>query len=201
MTRSAIVRQHRDIGVIAAPLLLLSAITGALMVFPALSAALTAPWAGDGETHAPALPSDVPAPGAGTDWRRIMANAAAAFPEAAPRRLMLPSRPGGPLTLRMKQPFEWTSNGRTYVWLDPASGTVLATQDPAAGDTAAAIVEKIYPIHAAKVGGVLWKLALTFSGLTLVLLGTLATWSFWFRKPGRRGVRQTTRDLVFHPAE
>jgi len=179
MTRSAIVRQHRDIGVIAAPLLLLSAVTGALMIFPTLSAALTAPWAGGG-SEAPVLPTDVPTPSADTDWPRIMANAYAAFPEAAPRRLMLPSQPGAPVVLRMKQPFEWTPNGRTYVLFDPASGEVLATQDPATGDTASAIVEKFYPLHAAKVGGFLWKLALTFSGLTLVLLGTLATWSFWF---------------------
>lgn len=200
MTRSAIVRQHRDIGVVAAPLLLLSATTGVLMVFPALSAVLTAPWAGGG-AEAPALPSDIPAPDTRTDWRRVMINAAAAFPEAAPRRLMLPSSPGEPLALRMKQPFEWTPNGRTYVWLDPATGRVLATQDPAAGDAASAIIEKLYPIHAAKVGGVPWKLALTFSGLALVLLGTLATWSFWFRKAGRPGKAQPTQELAIHPAE
>jgi uncharacterized iron-regulated membrane protein len=200
MTRSAIVRHHRDIGVIAAPLLLLSATTGVLMVFPALATALTAPWAGGG-AEAPALPSDIPAPDARTDWRRVMIAAGAAFPEAAPRRLMLPSHPGEPLALRMKQPFEWTPNGRTYVWLDPATGTVLATRGPAAGDAASAIIEKFYPIHAAKVGGVQWKLALTFSGLALVLLGTLATWSFWFRKDGRPARRHATRDWAAHPAE
>jgi uncharacterized iron-regulated membrane protein len=188
MTRSAIVRQHRDIGVIAAPLLLLSATTGVLMIFPTLSTSLTAPWAG-GESETPAMPSDISPPDARTDWRRVMINAEAVFPDAAPRRLMLPARPGEPPALRMKQPFEWTPNGRTYVWFDPANGQVLATQDPAAGDTASAIVEKFYPIHAAKVGGVLWKLALTFSGLALVLLGTFATWSFWFRKAGRPEVR------------
>jgi uncharacterized iron-regulated membrane protein len=191
MTRSAIVRQHRDIGTIAAPLLLLSAATGAMMIFPALSAAVTAPWAG--ESNAPVLPADVPAPASDTDWRQLMSSAQAAFPEASPRRLTLPSKPGDPVTLRMRQPFEWTPNGRTYVWLDPANGRALATQDPAAGDIASRIIEKLYPIHAAKVGGFLWKLALTFAGLTLVLLGALATWSFWFKKPQKvvaRPVRQ-----------
>jgi uncharacterized iron-regulated membrane protein len=200
MTRGAIIRQHRDIGVVAAPLLLLSATTGVLMIFPALSAALTVPWAGGG-SEAPNLPSDIAAPVASTDWRRVMSGAEAAFPKAAPRRLVLPARPGEPLVLRMKQPFEWTPNGRTYVWLDPMHGRVLAVRNPAAADTASAINEKLYPIQAAKVGGMLWKLALTFSGLALVLLGTLATWSFWFRNPVRSGVRHAMRQVVTHPAE
>jgi uncharacterized iron-regulated membrane protein len=117
-----------------------------------------------------------------------MANAKGAFPDAAPRRMMLPTESGAPLALRLKQPFEWTPNGRTYVWFDPASGEVVATDDPASADTASAIAEKYYPIHSGKVGGMLWQLVLTFGGLALTLLGTLATWSFWFRrKSGRAG--------------
>jgi len=189
MTRSAIVRQHRDIGVIASPILLMSAFTGAMMCFPALSAALLSPWAGLAK-EAPALPADLAAPSTDTDWRAAMVNAQAAFPEAAPRRLMLPAAPGAPLALRLRQDFEWTPNGRTYVWLDPATADVVATDDPATGDTAAAITEKFYPIHAGKVGGFLWHLVLTFSGLTLVLLGTLATWSFWFAGSPRPQARR-----------
>jgi uncharacterized iron-regulated membrane protein len=197
MTRSAIVRQHRDIGAVAAPLLILSAATGAMMIFPAISTVLTAPWASPGKSS-PDLPTDLAPAGPEADWATLMTNAQAAFPGAAPRRLMFPAKPGAPLTLRLRQPFEWTPNGRTYVWLDPASGAVLATDDPASGDMASAIAEKYYPLHAGKVGGLLWQLALTFAGLALVLLGTLATWSFWFRRP-----RPATpsRAVVMQPAE
>ena len=138
LTRSAIVRQHRDIGAVASPLLIMAAFTGAMMVFPALSAALLSPWAGPAK-EAPALPDDLAATGAGTDWRAVMMAAQAAFPEAAPRRLMLPAEPGAPLALRLRQDFEWTPNGRTYVWLDPATAEVLATDDPATSDTASRI--------------------------------------------------------------
>lgn len=184
MTRPAIVWHHRDLGAVASPLLLMAALTGALMIFPSLSAALLSPWA-DPVKAAPEPPAAAGTLSERTDWRAVMVNAQAAFPDAAPRRLMLPAEPGKPLTLRLRQDFEWTPNGRTYVYLDPASGAVLGTDDPAAGDTAAAISEKFYPVHAGKVGGWLWRLALTFSGLTLVLLGTLATWSFWFGAPAR----------------
>jgi len=44
--------------------------------------------------------------------------------------------------------------------------------------------------HAAKVGGFGWEIAMTLSGLALTLLGSLAVWSFWFRRnrpmPARR---------------
>lgn len=199
MSRPAIVRQHRDIGAVASPLLLLAAFTGSMMIFPAISTALTVPWAGP-EKAAPALPTNLAAHGAQTDWRGVMANAQAAFPDALPRRLMLPAETGAPLALRMKQPFEWTPNGRTYVWLDPATAEVLATDDPASSDSASAFEEKYYPVHAGKVGGFLWRLVLTFGGLTLVLLGTLATWSFWFRRNEGRPVPRPLPALA-EPAE
>src|SRR5688500_3172156 len=199
-TRSAIVRQHRDLGVIASPLLLMAALTGSLMVFPGLSASLLSPWAGPAKA-APTLAANFAPHGPQTDWRRLMANGQAAFPAAAPRRLMLPAEPGAPLALRMKQDFEWTPNGRTYVWLDPANAQVVGTDDPSAGDPAAAITEKLYPVHAGKVGGLVWHLALTFSGLALVLLGTRATWSFWFARSARPQPRPVAAEALAEPAE
>lgn len=200
MTRSAIVRQHRDIGVVASPLLIIAALTGSFMIFPALSDALLAPWAKAAD-EAPAPPAATGSVGPDTDWEAVMANAQAAFHEALPRRLALPKEPGAPLALRMKQASEWTPNGRTYVYLDPVTAEVLAADDPARSDIASAIAEKYYPVHAGKVGGVLWQLMLTFSGLTLVLLGTLATWSFWFAKPAGPGMRPQRRAAAIEPAE
>lgn len=51
-------------------------------------------------------------------------------------------------------------------------------------DLASAVTEKFYPVHAAKVGGLAWRLLMTAGGLALVLLGFLATWSFWARRAG-----------------
>jgi uncharacterized iron-regulated membrane protein len=182
MTRSSIVRQHRDLGVVASPLLTLTAITGSFMVFPPLSDALLTPWADPAEV-APVPPTSAGAVSPRTDWRALMARANAAFPDALPRRLMLPKEAGAPAILRLRQPSEWTPNGRTYVQVDPATSRIIATDDPAEADTASGIAEKYYPVHSGKVGGLLWRLALTFGGLALTLLGTLATWSFWFRRP------------------
>lgn len=181
MSRSAIVRQHRDLGVVASPLLLVTAFTGTLMIFQPMSDALLAPWAGTGETaEPPVIP--VRAGPVEPDYAALMAAGEAAFPEARPRRLQISAEPGKPMILRLRQASEWTPNGRSYVYLDPAGSRVVGIEDPRMGSAQAAIEEKFYPVHSAKVGGVLWRLLLTFGGLTLVLLGTLATWSFWFRK-------------------
>ncbi len=184
LTKSAVIRQHRDLGAVASPLLLMAAFTGTMMIFPEVSKWILAPFAE--EEAAAAVPTGVPRPGSDTDWPGLLMMAQRAFPDAAPRRIMMPNEPGAPVVLRMKQDFEWTPNGRTYVYLDPVSENVLSTVDPANGDTASAIAEKYYPVHAGKVGGFFWKVLLTFGGFALSILGLLATWSFWFAGNNKR---------------
>ena len=183
MTRSAIVRHHRDLGIVALPMLLLSAVTGSLMIFAPLSQFLLSPF---GEAAPPAAEHVVEASERrDPDWRALVDTSMAAFPGALPRRLQIPSEPAAPWLMRLKQDFEWTPNGRTYVYLDPRTSAGVGTVDPAAGDAAQAIQEKFYPLHAGKVGGTLWKLALSLGGISLFLLGTFATWSFWFAPSGK----------------
>lgn len=187
-TASAIVRHHRDLGVVASPLLVVAAATGTLMVFPAMSETLLSPLA---ETTAePALPTGLDPVDIDTDWPRVMANAQTAYPGAAARRLMMPKQAGDPIAIRFRQDFEWTPNGRSYAWIAPRSAALVATDDPAMRDRASAITETFYPIHAAKVGGLAWRIALTFAGLALVLLGLFASWSFWTTKLGSRTDRK-----------
>lgn len=190
MTRSAIVRQHRDIGIVAAPVLLILTLTGSLMVFDGLSDTLLAPWRADAvapssiEVGTPRSRST-----AANNWEAALSAARQRFPDAAFRRVQFPKASGNPLVLRMKQRAEWTPNGRTYVRFDPVTRQVIGIEDPLEGDMAQSIEEKFYPLHAAKVGGTAWKIAVSLTGLVLAMLGLLAGFSFWFR--GR--VRQRPR--------
>ncbi|WP_341713554.1 PepSY-associated TM helix domain-containing protein [Erythrobacter sp.] len=184
LTASAIIRHHRDLGLIASPLLILVAATGSLMVFPAAQKLVLSPLAGTDSS--PRLPTALAGVGATTDWELVMTNASAVYSEASPRRLTLPTSQGSPIAIRYRQDFEWTPNGRSYVWVDPGTARVIASEDPAMGDAAAAIAEKLYPIHAAKVGGLAWRLLMTFTGISLVLLGALASVSFWGRQLARQ---------------
>lgn len=174
MKSGAIVHHHRDLGVLAAPLLLVPLVTGVLMVFPALGGSLLA----EARPRPPKLEGHRAAPAA-RELAPLFEAAAAIFPGAELRRLQWPRKAGAPIVLRLRQPFEWTPNGRTFVYADPATLTILGRADPAEGGTVASIREKLYPIHAAKAGGVLLKLAMSVSGVALALLGSLAVYAFW----------------------
>jgi uncharacterized iron-regulated membrane protein len=177
-----IVSHHRDIGILAAPLLLLSFLSGTGMVFKEVTAAVLSPL---GRMEARSMPPEVePAPGP-APIAAMLVQAKERFPHAELRRLTLPGKPGQAWSVRMRQPFEWTPNGRTALTFD-GNGKLIKVDDPAAGSRAAAINEKLYPLHSGKVGGLAWKLVMTLSGVGLTLLGSLATWSFWFRKAKKR---------------
>lgn len=187
LTRPAIVRQHRDLGVVVAPLLLLSALTGTMMVFRPVADFALSPLGGPGTIEAALTPPKLAAGplAADLDWRAIVAQAHARFPDARIRILSLPKAPGDPIAVRMKRAAEWLPNGRSNVWFDPATGRLLASRDALAMAPAAQAFNMAYPIHSAKVGGLVWRIVVGLVGLSLALLGSLAVWSFWFRRPRR----------------
>ncbi|MFV0624289.1 PepSY-associated TM helix domain-containing protein [Sphingomonas sp. ac-8] len=174
MKPGAIVHHHRDAGVVTAPLLLVSLATGVLMIFPALGGPLLA----ETRPHAPQVApvSDEPDR---HDLTPLFLAAARMFPDAEVRRLQWPRKRGTPVVLRLRQPFEWTPNGRTFVYADPVTLKIVGRVDPAGAGAAASIREKLYPIHAAKTGGLLWKLVMSLSGIALGMLGSLAVYGFW----------------------
>lgn len=169
-----IVKHHRDLGLLAAPLLLVSMATGVMMVFPAAKDAAI------GAEDRPRIDFAASAVEPG----EAVLRAKALFPTAMLRRITLRAEPGGAIAVRMRQPFEWTPQGRTQVTF-AADGSV-SIEDAAAANRSAWISEKLYPVHSAKVGGLAWKLGMTLSGLALFFLGGFATYSFWLRKWVRR---------------
>lgn len=174
-----IVRQHRDLGIVAMPLLLVSLITGTGMLYDDVARAITG-------ASAPAKPptiDDEPANGAALGAMLLAAKAR--FPDAAIRRLSIPQKPGAAYSVRMRQPSEWTPNGRTTVYFDGA-GKLLRADDAMAGNGGDWVIDRLYPVHTAKVGGIAWQIAMTLSGLALLMLGSFAVYSFWLRKANRR---------------
>src|SRR4029453_10421753 len=176
------VSHHRDLGILVAPLLLLSFLTGTAMVFKEVTATILSPF---GKLETRSKPPEVE-PGKGpAPVAAMLIEAKARFPDAALRRLSAPMKPGQPWSVTMRQPFEWSMNGRTRLMFD-GSGRLVKVDDPATGSRAASIYEKFLPLHSAKVGGLAWKLVMTLSGLGLTTLGAFATWSFWFRRAKKR---------------
>jgi uncharacterized iron-regulated membrane protein len=189
MSRPAIVRHHRDLGIVVAPLMFLSMITGSVMVLPPVKALLLSPFSSRSDmlvaTSPPKVKGGVLAVSS-LNWRSMFAQANARFPGAEPRILTLPREPGGLVSLRLRQAAEWAPNGSTTVWFDPQTGAVAGTRDATTMPLGLRIFELSYPLHAAKVGGLAFELATAVMGLALTMLGIFTSTTFWFTKTRRR---------------
>lgn len=187
----AIRMHHRDLGIIAAPILLVVALTGTMMIFRSVAGVVLAPLTPFAQIERDLKPPVVESGplSARLDWTSIVSTAQRNFPDAQIRILALPKKPGEPITIRMKRAAEWLPNGRSTLWFDAATGALLAKRDAMMMASGTQTFNMAYPIHAGKVGGLAYRLALTAVGLALFLLGLLTTWSFWFRRRMRSDKR------------
>lgn len=157
---------HRTWGLVVALPLALLLLTGAGMALPSVSKPLLGAITGEPVAE-PAPPN---APGVATiDWAAGIAAAQAAFPSAAPRIAVWP-RGGVAPYVRMRQPDEWHSNGRTTVWFEPTAGRVLETRDAVRAPQAARLFDTFWPLHASRIGGVAWQIATFLVGVALAML-------------------------------
>lgn len=186
MKRAAIVHHHRDLGVIVAPLLVLSLTTGAAMNLKWFSQALRAPFSPpavmEKASAAPKIRGGKLAED--LDWSKVIGQAQARFPGAEVRTIGLPQKKGGLIGVRLRQQAEWLPNGRSMAWFDPATGAMVASRDAQAMPLGSRIANLDFPLHAAKVGGLAYRLVMTVSGLALTLLGALAVVTFWGNPAG-----------------
>lgn len=190
MSRPAIVWHHRDLGIIVAPLLLLSFVTGAAMALKPVGLMLVSPWSTASEiaaaTAQPAVrfadPREQP------DWPAIFAAARHRFPATEIRLLGFPAQAGDPILLRMRQSEEWLPNGHTFLWFAPGGAHLIEARDAHTLPKGVAILDLAYPLHAAKAGGVFHRLIMTIGGIALALLGSFSVWSFWLM-PGAKSDR------------
>lgn len=80
------------------------------------------------------------------------------------RLIALPTKADGLIQIRMRQQAEWLPNGRSIVWFDPATGAMVASRDALGLPLGSRIANLDYPLHAARVGGLPYRLVMTASG-------------------------------------
>lgn len=158
--RAAWLAAHRDLGLMAAPLAAITLLTGTAQALQ--------------DIVRPAMHAEVPKPPKAVtsgpiDAARALAAAQARFPDATLRMMSFPAKPGQPLTVRLRQPGEWHTNGRTMVWLEPATSVVLGAADAQAANAGSRLFSSLWPIHAAKLG-LVWKWLTFLGGLALAAL-------------------------------
>lgn len=189
-TRSGLVVAHRELGLIAALPLLVVMLTGAAVIFPATARVLLGGDSGLSISARPATSSG----SSDTAWQSVFSAALARFPEASPRVIIWPKPPDTTVAVRLRQPTEWHPNGRTTV-LATAAGTVIEARDAAAAPLPDRLVNAAYPVHAAKVGGLLYKSLVSLTGLALALLSSYSTIAYarhLFGGLGRRKARSAS---------
>jgi len=185
--RFAILRHHRDLGIVMAPILALSLVTGTIMIFRPVADLILGPGASAAVTQALKPPPPRKAElAAHPDWRGMIETARRLHPDAEVRILSLPRGKTGLISLRLRQQQEWLPNGRTTLYFAADTGALVRAGDALAMPAKVRAYNALYPLHSGKVGGLPYRIVMTLSGLTLTLLGSLTVWTFWFRRKPRR---------------
>ena len=87
---------------------------------------------------------------------------------------MPPKPDNAVITFRKKMSEEWHPNGRSYILMNPYDASVLQVIDARKQPPASKLLEKVYPVHGAFVGGFLYKAIIGLGSLVsagLVLSG------------------------------
>lgn len=164
--RRRMIAWHRDLGLLASPILLILCLTGGGIVFYAQAGAILNGLFGDPPLPpepAPALAAARPAP---LPEASLLARIGEELPDA---RLVFyyPPPPGsGVYGFRLQRPCELHPNGRSYVYLD-AAGRTLQRTDACSLPPGERALHAIYPLHAGKAGSDVYKLLVFLGGLAL----------------------------------
>lgn len=178
--------RHRLVGLYGAPLLLLLALTGALLALP--------DWVDPLVTHlSPPLPvptahSTPPtADAARIPLDRALAAAQARFPGAQARWVDTPDGPEGVYRVRLQQPGEPSRRfPKTWVLVDAYSAEVLGVRDPREQGAGDGFLAWLHPLHNGEVAGWTGRIAVLLIGLTLPYLWITGLRRWWDRSRGRR---------------
>ena len=179
-SRRDVTKHHRNLGVLFSPLLVVVMVTGLMMAWRPVALWVLSPFSSVDKMQAAVAP---PAVSGGdfedVDWAQIITRAQQAFPDGTLRLISIPKKHGDLIGLRMKQPEEWLPNGRTLLWLDPQNAELIESRNALTMPLGVRVNNLVYPVHAAKVGGIVYQLIMTLVGLVLTMLGSLVIVKFW----------------------
>lgn len=173
---------HRAIGAVFAAFLLVNAATGVSMVFDeALPRAVNAVA---GRETPPPLPRAEP--GSMRPLDDLVAAANRAFPDGQVARVVV--RKGVPVMVRKRIAGENDTKGMNRIYVDGATGTVIAARALARQPPGGRMYEWIYPLHTGKLVGWPYQAVLLLAGLApLVSLTTgLILWRSRARAKAKR---------------
>lgn len=192
--RGTLLGLHRDFGAISSLLIVLFALSGAGVVFYGASRVLLNGMFGDS-------PVDTTRPA-------VAATAAVDLPDAALLELAKSAMPGARMMsyypppaggavhyFRMRQAGEVHPNGRSMIYIDANSGTVLKAIDATRQPPGERASQWLYPLHAARLGSEIYRL---LAVLVAVALATMAVTGpvTWLQMRRRRTKHKAAPELT-----
>ncbi len=175
---------HRAGGFYTSAFLVLVAATGAALVFYAETGAVLASATGAAPPPPPPTVEEAERVLGPAVLDDALASARRALPDGEPTFVTLPRADGAPLAVRLRTPTEWHPNGRSAVYLAPATGRVLRADDARDAPAAWRAMHAAYPLHIGAFGGAVRAVfvVLGFAPAALSVTGALV----WFRRWRKR---------------
>jgi len=87
-----------------------------------------------------------------------------------PQRIFLPADAEGVYMITARQPTEYSSNGKTLIWIDQYSGNILDIRDPHKLDAGDAFINLQLPLHNGEILGDAGQIVVLIAGFSPLLL-------------------------------
>lgn len=181
--RSSRIRQHFTLGIFITPLLLLFVLTGTIKAFHRpVTHAVTALL----DPIPPKYPTVIVEhkKQAVKSWLDILSAINQVLPEGEIKSWS-PSQPNNAAFIfRKRMPEEWHPYGRTFILLNPYDASIVQIIDARQHQLGMKIMERVYPLHTAKIGGITFKVVSVVTAFLLLSLTALGVISFFRRRLG-----------------
>lgn len=175
---------HRAAGFIVAPLLVVSAVTGAGMIWSQEIRAAIAPAAAKPSAAEPARGRPMISPA------RAVALAKAQFPGAAFTLVELPASTTGLYEVRLRQPVELRAIfGTTSVLVDPYAARIVWAYDAARAPALDRVLDSLFAIHNGEAIGTAGRALVAFGGAGLAAAALAGVFAWIARRARRRTAR------------
>jgi uncharacterized iron-regulated membrane protein len=177
------IRSHNTIGVISSAFIILFVVTGVTMVFykPIAFAVVSVI-----DPEMPKLPNAKVKPKKEQIklWEEIMAVVNKTLPKGALLSYTSHSKDNAAMVFRKRMPEEWHEYGRSFILLDPYTAEVVQIIDARQQHTGMRLMEKIYPLHASKIGGLPFKLLAMTTAIMMLMMTVFGVMSYVARYRG-----------------
>lgn len=177
--RLALLLSHRNLGIVIALPLMLTLLTGVTLAFPAQLERLLLEETRLTEEYSNSLVEGLDEDfGAGKgNWLPAMERALATFPGGVIRSAQVPNSFSTYRIIGIQQPGDWNPLGMSRVYIDADGGYMDIRIDSSRLPLRERSLNQAYPLHTGTVGGLLYRLWLTFLGFSAACIAGLGVWS------------------------